>query len=112
MMTVFAVIQVFLVFAIILQWVYVEKKLETLRRQDISLATNYKALEDLIERVDNSLGRDVSELRQELTTFENDFGEAAIEEKRQAAKAEKAWADGVNSIMSYGTHLQGGGNSR
>lgn len=65
-----------------------------------------------IDAIDESTGADIFKLRQELSEFKEDFGEAAIEQMREAARSEKAWADGVNSIMSYGARFQGGGKTK
>lgn len=62
-----------------------------------------------LDAIDESTGADIFKLRQEFNEFKTDYGEAAIEQMRQAARSEKAWADGVNSIMSYGARFQGGG---
>ena len=59
-----------------------------------------------IEAIEQSTGSDIFLLRKEFEKFKTDYGEAAIEEMRQAARSEKAWADGVNSIMGYGAALQ------
>ena len=65
-----------------------------------------------IDAIDESTGADIFKLRQEFTEFKTDYGEAAIEQMREAARSEKAWADGVNSIMSYGARFQGGGKAK
>ncbi len=65
-----------------------------------------------IDAVDQSTGADIYQLRKDFEQFKTDYGEAAIEQMREAARSEKAWADGVNSIMSYGARFQGGGNAK
>lgn len=76
------------------------------------LAANFIELEKKIDAIDESTGADIYKLKQEFEEFKTDYGEAAIEQMRQAAKSEKAWADGVNSIMSYGARFQGGGKPK
>lgn len=70
------------------------------------LAMKVAELEDTIHMVDESTGRDLHALRDELRDYQSLYGEAAVEAERQKARAEKAWADGVNSIMSYGAQYQ------
>ena len=65
-----------------------------------------------IDKVDQATGADIYKLRKEFEEFKEDYGEAAIEQMREAARSEKAWADGVNSIMSYGARFQGGGKAK
>lgn len=64
-----------------------------------------------IDAVDESTGADIYQLRTEFNMFKADYGDAAIEEMRQAAKREKAWADGISEIMSYGARYQGRGDT-
>lgn len=75
------------------------------------LALTVAKLEETMKAVDESTGRDVYLLRKEFETFKDDYGDAAVEEMRQHAKREKAWADGIDSIMSYGARYQGRGDS-
>ena len=88
-----------------------EKRINLLFEQNARLAANQIELEKKMDAIDESTGADIFKLRQEFTDFKTDYGEAAIEQMRQAARSEKAWADGVNSIMSYGARFQGGGNT-
>jgi len=88
-----------------------EKKIIHLFEQNARLAANQIEIEKKIDAVDESTGADIYQLRTEFHEFKTDYGEAAIDEMRQAAKREKAWADGISSIMSYGARYQGGGNT-
>lgn len=88
------------------------KKADDQQGQIINLALKVKELEDTVNRVDESTGMSLHELGLQFETFKNLYGEAAIEEKREAAKAEKAWADGINSIMSYGARFQDRGDTK
>lgn len=88
-----------------------KKRVDMLRDRMGTLALKVSDIDHRIERVDESMGVEVSKLSRKFEKFEADYGEAAIEEKREAARAEKAWADGVNSIMSYGSRLQGRGGT-
>lgn len=76
--------------------------------------TNVKIfeLEDSIKRVDEATGTDVYRLSEEFRQFKEEYGEAAIEEKRQAAKAEKAWAEGVQNIINYAPLGYGRGDTK
>lgn len=87
------------------------KKADNQQGQIINLALKVRELEDTVTRVDESTGTALHELGLEFETFKTLYGEAAIEEKREAAKAEKAWADGINSIMSYGARFQDRGDT-
>lgn len=88
------------------------KKADDQQGQIINLALKVKELEDTVNRVDESTGMSLHELGLQFETFKNLYGDAAIEEKREAAKAEKAWADGINSIMSYGARFQDRGDTK
>lgn len=90
--------------------VFVKKQKETAERL-IKLAMKVAELDVTINRVDESTGTEIHNIREEIDAFNRMYGEAAIEEKRQAAKAEKAWADGLNSIMSYGASHYGRGDN-
>ena len=92
-------------------YIYEMRKVEWLRGKLTKLALKLVDLEQVIDRVDKSTGSAIYALNKDFTQFKTDYGEAAIEEMRQAARSEKAWADGVNNIMSYGARFQGGGNS-
>lgn len=83
------------------------------------LALNVKELDDLhseldkkIEQVDQSCGRSLFKMKKEFDEFKADYGEAAIEEMREAAKSEKAWRDGVQNIMTFGNQFQGRGDNK
>lgn len=89
-----------------------EKRISLLFEQNARLAANQIELEKKMDAIDESTGADIFKLRQEFTDFKTDYGEAAIEQMREAARSEKAWADGVNSIMSYGARFQGGGKAK
>ena len=75
-----------------------------------NLAMKVRELEETIDEVDKSTGADIHRLAKDLEDFRADYGDAAIEEMKESAKAQKAWADGLNNIMSYGASLHGGGN--
>ena len=85
-------------------WLYIRQ--DKCFGQMARLAANFIELEKKIDAIDESTGADIFSLRKDFIDFKTDYGEAAIEEMRQAARREKAWADGVNSIMSYGAELQ------
>ena len=89
-----------------------EKRINLLFEQNARLAANQIEIDKKIDAVDESTGTDIYQLREELRDFKTDYGEAAIEQMREAARSEKAWADGVNSIMSYGARFQGGGKAK
>ena len=81
------------------------------------VALKVAELEEQIKAVDYTTGvaihnsdLKIKGIHDELKQFKTDYGEAAIDELRQRERKEKAWADGIDSIMSYGTHFQGGGN--
>ena len=75
-------------------------------------AVNVAHLETKIDNIDKATGSDIFRLRQDFELFREEYGEAAIEEMRQAANQQKAWADGINNLMSYGARYQGGGNAK
>lgn len=86
-----------------------ERRINHLFEQNARLAANQIEIDKKVDGIDMSTGIDIHALRKEFDEFKTDYGEAAIEQMRQAARSEKAWADGVNSIMSYGARFQGGG---
>ena len=91
-------------------WMIVlNRELIKLRYQQVNMALKVKEVDDIISRVDDSTGRAIHDLQEQFREFNTAYGEAAIEEKRAAAKAEKAWADGVNNIMNYSPGLHGRG---
>lgn len=74
--------------------------------------------EDLANRVDESTGAELHRVLAELhklqeafAKYREEFGDAEIEEMKQAAEAQKAWADGLNNIMSFGADHYGRGDS-
>lgn len=65
-------------------------------------------VEDLANRVDESTGVELHRVLTELhklqdafAKYREEFGDAEIEEMKQAAEAQKAWANGLNNIMSF-----------
>ena len=77
----------------------------------IRLAKKLADTKEDIANVDQSTGVEIHRLEQTLKSFREEYGDAAIDAQREAARAEKAWADGVNAIMSYGPgHYDRGGN--
>ena len=75
----------------------------------IKLAMKVAELEDAIRRVDESTGMELNRIGRELKDYQSLYGEAAVEEMRESARAQKAWADGVNSIMNFGAQYQSKG---
>jgi hypothetical protein len=75
----------------------------------IKLAMKVAELEDTIRRVDESTGAELNRIGRELKDYQSLYGEAAVEEIRESARAQKAWADGVNSIMNFGAQYQSKG---
>ena len=75
----------------------------------IKLAMKVAELEDAIRRVDESTGMELNRIGRELKDYQSLYGEAAVEEIRESARAQKAWADGVNSIMNFGAQYQSKG---
>lgn len=73
------------------------------------VALKVSELQQYVDRVDQSTGRAIHECRKEISEFKELYGEAAVEEIRESAKAQKAWADGLNNIMSFGASLHGRG---
>ena len=78
----------------------------------IKLAMKVAGLEDTIRRVDESTGAELNRIGRELKDYQSLYGEAAVEEMRESARAQKAWADGVNSIMNFGAQYQHGGEGQ
>lgn len=87
------------------------KRQDTLIGRIASLALKVNDLENYIDRVDKSLGTEMNRLGKEFAEFRELYGDAAVEELRESAKREKAWANGINAIMSYGAHFQGRGDT-
>lgn len=82
------------------------------------LALSVKEVEDLANRVDESTGASLhifqgslNDLHKQFEAFKTEYGDAAVEEMKEAAKAQKAWSDGLNNIMSFGADLYGRGDS-
>lgn len=86
-----------------------EKRINLAFDQTARLAASLIEIDKKLDSIDESTGADIYQLRKEFDEFKTDYGEAAIEQLRQAARSEKAWADGVSNIMSYGARYQGGG---
>ena len=85
------------------------KKQDKLQDHIIKLAMKVAELEDTIRRVDESTGAELNRIGRELKDYQSLYGEAAVEEIRESARAQKAWADGVNSIMNFGAQYQSKG---
>jgi hypothetical protein len=82
------------------------------------LALRVKEVEDLTNRVDESTGASLrifqgslNDLHKQFAAFKTEYGDAAVEEMKESAKAQKAWSDGLNNIMSFGADLYGRGDS-
>ena len=82
------------------------------------LALSVKEAEDLANRVDESTGAmlhtfqgNLNDLHKQFAEFKMEYGDAAIEEMKESAKAQKAFADGLNNMMSFGADLYGRGDS-
>ena len=88
------------------------KKLEHAENRIIKCAIRIQELEVLVDRIDKSTGQDIHELRREFLEFRTDYGDAAIEEIKESANAQKTFADGLNSILSYGADLYGRGDKK
>lgn len=82
------------------------------------LALSVKEAEDLANRVDESTGAmlhtfqgNINDLHKQFEEFKTDYGDAAVEEMKESARAQKAFADGLNDVMSFGANLYGRGDS-
>ena len=109
------VLQVVLIFicvvllgAVVRLWVMAGR----MRDRIANLALKTKDLDQRIIRVDDATGNAIYQLKAELTKFKQDYGDAAIEEMKESAKAQKAFAEGLNSIMDYGAHLYDRGDDK
>lgn len=91
--------------------VYIYKKLMKAFNLITKLTVELINKDKKIDNIDQSTGADIFKLRKEFDAFKSEYGDAAIEEMREHAKREKAWAEGIDSIMSYGAALQGRGDS-
>jgi hypothetical protein len=81
------------------------------------LALSVKEAEDLANRVDESTGAmlhtfqgNINDLHKQFVEFKTEYGDAAIEEMKKTAEAQKAFADGLNNVMSFGADLYGRGD--
>jgi len=90
---------------------YLVYRVNLLTTQLSNLTIRFIELDKKIDNIDESTGADIFRLKADLDKFKAEYGDAAIEEMRQAANREKAWADGINEIMSYGARFQGRGDS-
>ena len=81
-------------------------KQEKNNKHIIKLALKVAELEETVRRVDESTGIEINRLGKELRDFRESYGDAAVEELRQRAKKEKAFAEGLDNIMSYGAQYQ------
>ena len=86
------------------------RKYDKLIRRVGKVAMKVADLEMTVNRVDESTGAEIHRLREEFLLFRQDYGDAAIDQMREEAKAQKAWADGLNDIMSFGANLHGRGD--
>lgn len=82
------------------------------------LALRVKEVEDLANRVDESTGAslhifqgNLNDLYKQFEEFRKEYGDAAIDEMKESARAQKAFADGLNDVMSFGANLYGRGDS-
>jgi hypothetical protein len=82
------------------------------------LALSVKEAEDLANRVDESTGamlhtfqENINDLHKQFKEFKTEYGDAAVEEMKESARAQKAFADGLNGEMSFGANLYGRGDS-
>lgn len=76
-----------------------------------NMALRVHEVEDLANRVDESTGAILHNFQKEFNDFREAYGDAAIDEMKESAKAQKAWAEGLNNIMSFGADLHGRGDS-
>lgn len=90
---------------------YTMRRLHKAEVHIINMSMKLAEVEDLANRVDSSTGTSLHELTRKFDEFNTLYGEAAIEEMREAAKAQKTWADGLNNVMSYGARFQGRGDT-
>lgn len=75
-------------------------------------------VEDLANRVDESTGIELHRVQTELhklqeafAKYREEYGDAEIEEMKESARAQKAFADGLNNIMSFEADHYGRGDS-
>ena len=98
--------------AILFVWVVIltrkyDKTLDMLS----NLALRTREVENLSHRVDESMGATMYKLEREFDQFKELYGDAAVEEMKESARAQKAFADGLNDIVSFGANLYGRGDS-
>lgn len=77
-------------------------KAEAQEQKTVKLAMRVADLIEQVRAIDDSTGIHLHELELEYETFKKLYGEAAIEREREAAKAERAFSEGVQNIMAYG----------
>lgn len=87
------------------------RKYDKILRCLTNISLKVKEVEDLANRVDESTGVELHKLQQAFAEYRTEYGDAEIDEMKQAAKAQKAWADGLNNIMSFGADHYGRGDS-
>ena len=105
-----AICLILLVFAVF--FALLLRRIEKTEKQIINLALRVTDIGDLANKVDRSTGTALYELKKEFHEFKADYGDAAIEEMKESAKAQKAFADGLGSIMNYGANLYGRGDTK
>ena len=88
------------------------RKHTRLRDRLAALSASMRELSKRVDRVDDSTGAEIYKLKKDFHDFKTDYGDAAIEEMKESAKAQKAFADGLGSIMNYGANLYGRGDSK
>jgi nicotinic acid mononucleotide adenylyltransferase len=94
---------------LIVMFAIMMKKQNKAEKHIIKLAMKVAELESAIRDVDESTGLEINRLGRELRDFRESYGDAAVEEIRERARQEKAWADGISNIMAYGAQYQGKG---
>ena len=87
------------------------KKYDKLLDCITNMSLRVREVEDLANRVDESTGAILHNFQKEFNDFREAYGDAAIEEMKESARAQKAWAEGLNNIMSFGADLHGRGDS-
>ena len=75
-----------------------EKRINLLFEQNARLAANQIELEKKMDAIDESTGADIFKLRQEFTDFKTDYGEAAIEQMREAQDQRKLGQMGSTAL--------------
>lgn len=100
------------VFACLVAIIELKVKYDKILGRIGAMAMHVKELDESIEKLDACTGQSIYQVKKELDQFKADYGEAAIEEMREAAKSEKAWRDGVQNIMTFGNQFQGRGDNK